>query len=399
MAVLNYISMPLNARYIGKSKALFLACIELCRMISEDKVLEVYLIGLKILTTCLKPPVCGDDIQPVIINKVLSEFAVILIKKIGEFNTKARDISLHTLMTVFRHQATSLKVLIDACMDICEKERDFIMYGKSIQIPIEKQQPRLIIARLEIIRSALQEFDYKPPFTWSYREPFDLLLVPSLFHPSNEVRSHAIELALMMFQLVGEDVRQLILSIDNLKPGIYEELTVRMNMLEDVAYQNTRGAKGEVLEDIKEEEGEEENAGEEGDEDGKSKKGKDSKSKKKKKGEDLNKSNNSNVTTSKAGNKSAVSGSAAGDKSQNSKSKKSAGGSNASGGTEKGEEEGAGEEEAPGEEEGASKTAKGEVTGEEEDGGTEQVSEIVSQTSKAKSKKSNTSKTAKKSKA
>lgn len=284
-AVLNYIEMPLNARYIGKSKPLFLACIELCRLISEDKVLEIYFIGLRILTTCLKPPVCGEDIQPTIINGILTEFASILIKKIGEFNTKARDISMHALITVFKHQATSLKVLIDSCMDICEKERDFILYGKAQTIPIEKQQPRLVVARLEIIKQALLEFDYRPPYTFNYREPFDLLVVPALFHPNAEVRSSAVELGLVMFQLIGEDVRQLVFSIDGLKPGIYEEMNVRMNMVEDVAFQNMAAVKQtQQLEEIAEEDDEEkenppEKVSDENKTENKSKSGKSKKSK------------------------------------------------------------------------------------------------------------------------
>lgn len=130
--------MPLNAKYIGKSKNLFLACVEMARLITEDKILEIYFIGLKILTTCLAPPICGDDIPIQVIERVLTEFAPILIKKIQELKVKARKESMHTLITIFRHQVASLQVLVDACMDICVKERDIILYGKSQKIPIEK---------------------------------------------------------------------------------------------------------------------------------------------------------------------------------------------------------------------------------------------------------------------
>ena len=247
-AVLDFIKMPLIARYIGKTKSLFLACTEICRLISEDKVLEIYLCGLKIQKVALKPPVCGDDIPVAIVNKVLAEFSTILIKKIGEFNTKARDISLATLMEIFSHHPSKLAILVDACMDICEKEKDFILYGKAQTIPIEKQQPRLVISRLEIIRYCLENFGYKQPPAWSFREPFDLLLVPALFHPNNEVRSHAVELALGMFLGIGEEIRQLIFSIDGLKPGIYEELNARMDILENDALGRSARAKPDLEE-------------------------------------------------------------------------------------------------------------------------------------------------------
>jgi centrosomal protein CEP104 len=62
MAVLQYIELPLNSRHIGKSQNLFLACVEMARLISEDKILEIYFIGLRIISTCLAPPVCGNEI-------------------------------------------------------------------------------------------------------------------------------------------------------------------------------------------------------------------------------------------------------------------------------------------------------------------------------------------------
>lgn len=255
-AVLDYIRMPLIARYQGKTKLLFLACIEMCRITSEDKVLEIYLTGLKILKVAMKPPVCGNDIPVAIVNKVLSEFAAILIKKIGEFNTKARDISLASLMEIFSNHPTKLGILIEACMDICEKEKDYILYGKAQTIPVDKQQPRLVIARLEIIRYALENFGYKQPPVWDYRESFDLLLVPSLFHANNEVRAHAVDLALGMFLAVGKEIRHLIFEIGGLKQGIYEELHARMDYLENDALGKPEGTHRdleEIAEDVDEE--------------------------------------------------------------------------------------------------------------------------------------------------
>lgn len=50
--------MPLPDKYLdGKSKVLFLACMELAKIACEDKILSIYFIGLKILSTTLSPPV------------------------------------------------------------------------------------------------------------------------------------------------------------------------------------------------------------------------------------------------------------------------------------------------------------------------------------------------------
>lgn len=55
----------------GKSKKLFLACMEIAKIACDDKILQIYYIGLKILSTALAPPVCGKDVSPKLINSVL----------------------------------------------------------------------------------------------------------------------------------------------------------------------------------------------------------------------------------------------------------------------------------------------------------------------------------------
>ena len=57
--------MPLPKKYLdGKSKKLFGATMEFAKLATDDKILQIYLIGLKILSTGLAPPVCGTDISP-----------------------------------------------------------------------------------------------------------------------------------------------------------------------------------------------------------------------------------------------------------------------------------------------------------------------------------------------
>jgi len=57
--------MPLPEKYLnGKSKRLFLACMEMAKIACEDKILQIFFIGLKILSTALAPPVCGTDVSP-----------------------------------------------------------------------------------------------------------------------------------------------------------------------------------------------------------------------------------------------------------------------------------------------------------------------------------------------
>ena len=88
----------------------------------------------------MSPPICGDDIPHKVINTTLKPFIQLLIDKISELNYRARDISLNSLIEIFRHPAMDIRQLIEGIMDITEK-------GPSP----DKVQWRIILARLEIL--------------------------------------------------------------------------------------------------------------------------------------------------------------------------------------------------------------------------------------------------------
>lgn len=47
---------------------------EMAKLSSDDKILSIYFLGLKILSTALAPPVCGTDVSPKLISKITNEF-------------------------------------------------------------------------------------------------------------------------------------------------------------------------------------------------------------------------------------------------------------------------------------------------------------------------------------
>jgi centrosomal protein CEP104 len=69
----------------------------------------------------MRPPICGDDIPHSLISKTIKPFILMLIDKISELNFRARDISLHSLISIFRHPAMDIKTLIEGIMDIFDK--------------------------------------------------------------------------------------------------------------------------------------------------------------------------------------------------------------------------------------------------------------------------------------
>jgi hypothetical protein len=69
----------------------------------------------------MSPPICGDDIPHKVINNTIKPFIALLIDKVSELNSRARDLSLDSLIAIFRHPAMDIRQLIEGIMDITEK--------------------------------------------------------------------------------------------------------------------------------------------------------------------------------------------------------------------------------------------------------------------------------------
>ena len=69
----------------------------------------------------MTPRVCSGDVPPKLVNKTIKPFVKLLIEKIGEMNFRAKDISMNSLMTLFRHPSIELRHAFEGIMDITEK--------------------------------------------------------------------------------------------------------------------------------------------------------------------------------------------------------------------------------------------------------------------------------------
>lgn len=78
---------------------------------------------------------------------------------------------------------------------------------------------RVMLSKLEVVLNVLQEFGYDQR-EFSHEDLFFVLATPCLFHPSNEVRLLSIEIMAALYQLVGQEVRVMLDSIENLKPAL-----------------------------------------------------------------------------------------------------------------------------------------------------------------------------------
>jgi hypothetical protein len=59
-------------------------------------------------------------------------------------NARAKEISLKHLITVFKHPVADLHIVINECLKICKQELNLKF------IPVDKQNPRLLLSRIEV---------------------------------------------------------------------------------------------------------------------------------------------------------------------------------------------------------------------------------------------------------
>ena len=164
----------------------------------------------------MAPPVCGDDIPPKIINNAVKPFISIIIEKIGLLNKKTRDVSLHTLISLFRHPQVDIRQLIEGIMDITEK-------GPTP----DKAHLHIVLARLEILLHAVREFGINDK-AWDWRIVFEKLVAPSFFNQSHDVRRIAIDVTVELYKKCGAELKRMVQEVDKLKPHLLQEITSRL---------------------------------------------------------------------------------------------------------------------------------------------------------------------------
>ena len=234
-AFLEFIENPLPGRYLYKSFPLFQTCIEICKLTCDDKVVQIFIEGLKLLKTCLAPPVCGNDVEPSFIQKSIRYFLPIYIKKISEFNDKQRDLTLRTIIDIFRHPALNVGDLVKACLDIVENNDG---------VTPDKQPWNILLARLEIILHILDEYGINENL-WDWYNVFVELIVPSLFHQKPDCRITAEEICVVLYKFVGSDIRNIINGLNNIKPNLKERLNKKFNEV-DISINRESQAAGQL---------------------------------------------------------------------------------------------------------------------------------------------------------
>lgn len=102
-------------------------------------------------------------------------------------------------------------------MDITENEQE----------PLVKQPARVLAARLTILGAMLRTFGVDDKI-WSWQPVFQMLVAPSLFHPSPDVRLAAVEVIVLLHQWKGAAVKAEVDLIEDLKPNLLKTITKRL---------------------------------------------------------------------------------------------------------------------------------------------------------------------------
>ena len=199
-----------------------MTAIEVAKIATQD-IVQIYISGIKILVNCLSPPLCGNDIEPQVIQKSISQFIPLIINKISQTNMRQRDISMKYLIQMFKHPALNVGDIIKSCMDIVEQTNG---------VSPDKQPFSILLARLEIILHILEEFGIDESL-WDWYLVFTDLILPSLFHPNPNCRLVAIEIIVMLYKFVGDDIRIIVNGMDILKPNIKDNLNNRFSEIDN----------------------------------------------------------------------------------------------------------------------------------------------------------------------
>jgi centrosomal protein CEP104 len=195
-AFLEFIEAPLIPKYEEDTRNLFRAAIDIAVIASEDKVMPIYLYGLKILITAMSSPICDKKVTPKMINEAMRIFIPILLDKVSEFNYRARDISMNTLIELFRHPKIKVGPLIEYIMNLANTNG----------VHLEKQPWRIILSRLEILMHIIQEFGVNES-EWKWKDVLNSLIFPLLSHANSDVRNTCVEIIIGFYEKVGMEIR------------------------------------------------------------------------------------------------------------------------------------------------------------------------------------------------
>ena len=188
-----------SKRFQHDTMKLFKASVIVSLTCCYDKLLQVYMLGLKILQATFSEPICGPEITAREMNREFLPFIKLLLTKVEELNFKVRDETQHTLIAIFKNPKLDEGKIIEAIMEIVYK-------GPSPS----KAPERIILGRLELLLYLLQQIGINEKNTWDYVQVLNELVVPSLLHQKSNVRWMAQQIISVLYNINGDPVKDIV---------------------------------------------------------------------------------------------------------------------------------------------------------------------------------------------
>lgn len=221
-AVLAYLESDLPSRKNAPSVALFKAVCEFADVLLDDKVIKLFVIGLKILRIGLSPKVCSAEIDTETFQKCTCSLAPKLLKKCSELNHRTRAVSLEALLEFFVHPLTPRSLVVSALVSELPSEKWEATLGV---YQVEKEKERVVMAKLEAFRLLIEQEEAGTEHFWPI---FDELVLPSLKHPELKVRAKAADLCLLMSRVDFQATLDRVFQFGELNPHSMIDLMMRL---------------------------------------------------------------------------------------------------------------------------------------------------------------------------
>jgi len=101
----------------------------------------------------------------------------------------------------------------------------------------DKQPWNILLARLEVVLHVLEDYGIDESL-WDWYPILTELIIPSLFHQNPECRIVAIENVVLLYKMVGDDIKNIIGGLKELKINIKETITNKMLEIDNINKKN-----------------------------------------------------------------------------------------------------------------------------------------------------------------
>lgn len=139
-------------------------------------------------------------------------------------NQRAKETSLKTMIAIFNHPVADIQIVVNECLKVCKEELNVKF------IPVEKQNPRIVESRLEIISKILEDLPKAKTQKITFDAILKFLIEGSLHHSHNDVRVLAVKTLELIHREYPQGTIEWYNGLTGLKPNIKDEIESKLKI-------------------------------------------------------------------------------------------------------------------------------------------------------------------------